>query len=160
VAADRPPPACPQVARSPFDPTVFASCAADRTVRLWRRGVPHPLLSLGRQPGQRADCAAVCWSPADQLGLAAASGAGWELWDLGHSVARPGAVHSGTGSRLTAAAVAPGPAPRGPLLLCGGQDGSVSVHCLPPGGSAAAAHGTSLRQVLARHAAPAGAAAC
>ena len=83
----------------PFQQSLFISCSADWTVRLWLTDRDTPLLTLQNSSDEVHD---VQWCPSNSTVFATASGGGSvEVWDLAVSTLKPVATFSKPGVRMT-----------------------------------------------------------
>lgn len=113
-----------QVAWSPYSPSLFLSCSADWTIRLWSEDQSGALLTL--QSGNES-VSDIAWLPLNSTVFGAVTGSGkLEVWDVSESILKPQVSHSFAStagvslSKLLFSSTAP-------VVVCGGSDGAVHV---------------------------------
>ena len=98
-----------KVRSSPYVPSVFVSCSADWTVKLWTQSTSTPIQSF-HSADLNDVVTDVCWSPRSATQFASVAGDGRiEVWDLGHSLLDPVVRERGVGVPLPAVDDAPPP---------------------------------------------------
>ena len=114
-----------QVAWSPYSPSLFLSCSADWTIRLWSEDQSAALLTL--QSGNES-VSDIAWLPLNSTVFGAVTGSGkLEIWDVNESILKPQVTHSfastGVGVSLSKLLFSQ----TAPVVVCGGSDGAVHV---------------------------------
>lgn len=111
-----------QVQISPYRPGLFLSCSGDWSMRLWQEGRHTPLLMF-----QSSECEIndVQWCPVNSTMFSAVTNKGkLELWDFSMSCIRPVSEFvSETAKKINCSLFSP----NSPIVVCGGDDGSIAV---------------------------------
>ena len=106
---------------SPYRPSMFISCSADWTVRLWTSERTAPLLTFQNGIEEVHD---VQWCPSNSTVFATATdGGAVEVWDFAESTLRPITMFSKPGSKMMCVLFSEHTS----TLLCGDSDGGVAV---------------------------------
>ncbi|KAG2499039.1 hypothetical protein HYH03_003224 [Edaphochlamys debaryana] len=112
-----------QVQFSPFKKDMFLSASGDWTIRLWQEGRDTPLLTFQAGTTEVND---VQWCPTNStvFGSVTASGR-LEIWDFSLSTVKP-VMHQRSPMKLSCMLFAPS----FPVVVCGGEDGTVKAYRL------------------------------
>ncbi|KAG2453598.1 hypothetical protein HYH02_001816 [Chlamydomonas schloesseri] len=112
-----------QVQFSPYKKDMFISASGDWTIRMWQEGRDTPLLTFQASTNEIND---VQWCPTNStvFGSVTASGR-LEIWDFALSTVKP-VMHQKTPAKLSCMLFAP----NYPVVVCGGEDGTVKAYRL------------------------------
>ncbi|XP_064387275.1 dynein axonemal intermediate chain 4-like isoform X2 [Halichondria panicea] len=113
-----------RVTWSPFVPTLFLSCSADWSVKLWSQDSTTPLHSFHAAQKSIFD---VCWSPSDSRIFGCVSEGRIEIWNLEHNILDPMILHKpNSGIQQTCITFAQ----ETQVVLVGDEMGAVSVYLI------------------------------
>jgi len=105
---------------SPFRKDMFISASSDWTLKLWQEGRENALLTFQSANNEVND---VQWCPTNSTVFSSVtSGGRLEIWDIDLSTVKPVVTHK-AGMRLSCVLFSP----NSPVVVCGGENGSVSV---------------------------------